>query len=347
MFRRTWKTTSTQTSRATESFLSQYQPGGTATVLCDNWVSRMLQKGEDPLGLGRWSYITLHGKGSKQITIITGYNACPSQGDTTFYQQQQRLLSKLQREHNQQAAPHPRRQFILDSQAWVEHLQAQGHDIILTLDANEPYNPDIPVMASPLSYQTGVPTLAKHHDGKLATLVASCGLKDPLALQHPSRPFPASHNHGTNRIIDYILISPVLMPAVLHSGSLSYHSLMHSDHRAYYLDLDSTILFADPAYEIAPMSSRHLCLQDPRVVQKYKEILHEQLAHHNIIERVESLLEASQNNTWTDTHTTAYQAIDGVITEAMLYAERAVGRRYSSKYQWSPTLKAMAQALRY
>jgi hypothetical protein len=81
---RTWRTTATQTSRAPESFLSQYQPGGTATMVCNNWVSRVLQKGEDPMGLGRWSYITLRGKGAKQITVITAYNANPSQGDTIF-----------------------------------------------------------------------------------------------------------------------------------------------------------------------------------------------------------------------------------------------------------------------
>jgi hypothetical protein len=53
ILRQTWRNFSSQTSRAPESFLSQYQPGGTAiTIICDNWVSRILQKGEDPIGLG-------------------------------------------------------------------------------------------------------------------------------------------------------------------------------------------------------------------------------------------------------------------------------------------------------
>ncbi len=110
--------------------------------------------------LGRWSYITLRGKGTRLITVITAYNASPTRGDTTFFQQQQRLLSALHREHQQQAAPNPRRQFILDLQAWIEHLQQQGHDIILALDANDTYNPDFTVPASPLPYQPGIPTLS-------------------------------------------------------------------------------------------------------------------------------------------------------------------------------------------
>jgi hypothetical protein len=108
MLHRTWKNSSSQTSRVPENFLSQYQPGGTATVVCDNWLSRIIQKGEDPMRLGRWTYMTLKGKGPGLITIITGYNTSPSQGETTFFQQQHCLLSALHRQHNQPAAPHPR-----------------------------------------------------------------------------------------------------------------------------------------------------------------------------------------------------------------------------------------------
>lgn len=51
-------------------------------VVCGNWVSSVVAKGEDPLGLGRWSYVTLRGKGETKITVVTAYNACQSSGDT-------------------------------------------------------------------------------------------------------------------------------------------------------------------------------------------------------------------------------------------------------------------------
>ncbi len=66
-----------------------------------------MAKGEDPIGLGRWSYITLRGKGTKLITVITAYNASLTKGDTTFFQHQQRLLSALHRDLKQQATPNP------------------------------------------------------------------------------------------------------------------------------------------------------------------------------------------------------------------------------------------------
>jgi hypothetical protein len=154
----------------------------------------------------------------------------------------------------------------MDLQSWVEHLQAQGHDIIISLDANKPYNPDIPMQAHPLQYRPGPPNLSKTHDGKLATLVASCSLSDPMAYQHPSRPFPASNNRGSYRIV-YILVSSTLKPAVLQSGSLPFYSLVHSNRHAYCLDLDPTILIADPGYKRASASRRYLHLHDPRVVK--------------------------------------------------------------------------------
>jgi hypothetical protein len=73
----------------------------------------------------------------------------------------------------------------------ISYLQEQGHKIILTLDSNDSYDPDTTHTPHPLLYAPHKPTLSTTHDGKLATLIASCGLIDPLAHQHSSRPFPA------------------------------------------------------------------------------------------------------------------------------------------------------------
>jgi hypothetical protein len=107
---------------------------------------------------------------------------------------------------------------MLDLQSWLEDLIKNDHEIILNMDANEPYNPDIGVHAHPLPYKPGIPTQDHHHDGKLSTLVSTCKLFDPLAAQHPDRPFPASYFRGTT-LIDYTFVSPRLQNAVLRSGS--------------------------------------------------------------------------------------------------------------------------------
>jgi len=62
IFRGTWKSSVLQPSRTPEPFLSTHQPGGTLTAVCDNWTSHVIMKGEDPFGIGRWSYITQRAK---------------------------------------------------------------------------------------------------------------------------------------------------------------------------------------------------------------------------------------------------------------------------------------------
>jgi hypothetical protein len=163
------------------------------TTICNNWTSRILEKGSDPYGLGRWSFFILQGKGKVEIAIITAYQVCSatltSLGPTTYARQQERLLSNNLREADILTQPNPRRQFILDLQAWVEHLILMNHDIILSLDANEDYTTSIPQL-SPLTYTPGKHILNTKHDGTLATLLKTCGLVDPVIIHHSTKPPP-------------------------------------------------------------------------------------------------------------------------------------------------------------
>lgn len=145
--------------------MSQYQPGGTATVLCNNWTSCLITNGEDPLGLGRWSFITLRGKGTKKVTIITAYNASLTYGDRTN-NRQQRVLSHLHIAHKQHISANPRRQFILDLQAWIKELIHQEHEIILAIDANDSYDPDTSTNEHPLTYVKVVPCMYEQQYGQ-------------------------------------------------------------------------------------------------------------------------------------------------------------------------------------
>jgi hypothetical protein len=88
---------------------------------------------------------------------------------------------------------------------------AQGHDIVLAMDANTAYDPDTTVPIHPFPFQSGIPTIDKKHDGTLATLVATCGLSDPLAHQLNSHPFPPSHIRES-KWIDFILLTSALLP---------------------------------------------------------------------------------------------------------------------------------------
>jgi len=228
----------------------------------------------------------------------------------------------------------------------LESKIAEGHELIIGMDANDSYKPDVVGTVQPLEYSPDRPTVSKVNYGQLSTLIATCGLRDPLALQHSSRPFPASHIRGTKRI-DYILVTPRIEPTVLNSGSLAFHSLFHSDHRAYYIDLDALLLFADPAFVIAPPCYRRLQLLDPMLKNQYQDILHEQLVYHKVYDKVKALQEVFDAGSWTVVHIAEYQKLDELITETMLHSERNTGKRVSTRFEWSPILKKSVQAFRY
>jgi hypothetical protein len=156
-----------------------------------------------------------------------------SYGDTTTYQQQTCLLSTLFQEHNNFTPPNPHYQFILDLQAWLQHLVHESHEVISALDANKSYNADKTHIPCPVDPFNNKPTIHNQDGVKLATLI-SCNLFDPLAQHHPTRPFPASHQCGT-QCIDFILTTSGVWHSAISSGCLPFNSLFHSDHRPYYV----------------------------------------------------------------------------------------------------------------
>jgi len=346
MLRRVWPLWPLCHSKSPEIFNSSYKPGGTATILCDNWISRIISKGEDPLGLGRWSCMTLRGKGSCLITLVTAYCPSTAPGESTNYRQQYRTLINIFHRQNLQMSTNLTRQFFLDLQSWLEHLIDQDHQIILCLDANSTYDLDQYHEACPLTYVPGSPTQSNRHDGKLGTLIATCHFSDPLARQHSTRPFPASNVRGTE-CIDFILTSPSLFSLVLRSGCLPQYSVFNSDHHTYYVDFDASLLFSDPTYEISRPIARPLWVQDPRLVEKYCTILDWKLSYYKVYEALNKIMADIHSGHKSPSLQTDYNTLDTIITECMLHAEWKAAWKKPTKYAWSPKLSSMVYRLRF
>jgi hypothetical protein len=96
--------------------------------------------GEDPWGLGRFSFIGTEGKKidkkQRQLMFITMYRVCKQttkKADaTTIYRQEWNLLW-----NNGAVNPNPRTQVIEDLISFIQSNQQQGYKIILAGDANE------------------------------------------------------------------------------------------------------------------------------------------------------------------------------------------------------------------
>eukprot|EP00957_Ditylum_brightwellii_P079977 6082145-Ditylum_brightwellii.AAC.1 len=79
-----------------EQTKSNFQPGGTATLVTDKWTSYICNSGKDKLG--RWTYTTLKGKSGQRVTIVSTYCDCDNNlaqaGSQICWKQQWCFLKK-------------------------------------------------------------------------------------------------------------------------------------------------------------------------------------------------------------------------------------------------------------
>jgi hypothetical protein len=107
--------------------------------------------------------------------------------------------------------------------------------------------------------------------------------------------------------------------------------VFQSDHRPCFIDIDVSQAFDGKTPEICPPCQRQLQLHDPRIIKQYLEKLHQQFEIHKIPEKVTALRQ--DYNQWADHHQLEYEKLDKLITEAMLYAERQSGSKYTKTYK--------------
>lgn len=186
----------------------------------------------------------------------------------------------------------------------------------------------------------------KYHDGSLQSLALSCGLIDILSIHHSERPFPPTYLRGKKRI-DYMLISASLQESVIRSGILPFNSIFDGDHRPCFLDLNGTQLFGGDTPPLVSPCQRSLQLSDPRRTNNYRTVLHEQLQYHNVFDKCKNLKIVADTKQWSSEHTDLYNSLDQTITESMLFAEQACSRKYTKRFDWSPTLVVAVETVRF
>ena len=192
----------------TDTEQSTYLPGGTATIVNEPWTSKTSST-TDPTGMGRWSEISLQGRNHKSITIITAYRVCINNSgthddNTAFSQQWKHLLS------TNNTSPDPRKEIFNDLTNRITALRERKSEVIILIDANE--------------------HMYQRSKGRLPKWVQDNQLIDIHALRHDSADEPETQKRGTHRI-DFIFISPPLIPFITASGILPYNTLGKGDHR--------------------------------------------------------------------------------------------------------------------
>jgi hypothetical protein len=223
---------------------SSFKPGWTASAALGKMVHRVVKTGPDDTGCGRWSYITFNGKDNKHITVINAYIVCSQRdlGDTAVSKQQQCIQYA-----DDELRPYvldPHKQTLIDLQYFVQELQQEGDDVILFLDANQ----DEHQTYRSQEHNECFNTKSGFHvddsiDGSLHTFMVNCGLTNALTDVH-SEQVPNTHIRGYKQIY-FDLVTYGIRPCIKAIGLLD-ESILKSDHRAIFLDLNIILLLGAP-----------------------------------------------------------------------------------------------------
>ncbi|WP_317204821.1 hypothetical protein, partial [Janthinobacterium sp.] len=252
-------------SSAKLNWHGDYQPGGTAVSVRNEWASRFLAKGSD--SMGRWSWLTLTGQGTTKITFISAYWVCDGAAESEITSKTARSQQEWLYADRGLPQVDLRKQFVADIISTVTEFQRAGHEIVAMMDANEP---------------SGSGTAAD-------AISLACGLRDAHTLSMTATKPPATHQRGSEKI-DFILVSPGTALAIRAASILPLHDGYLSDHRALVVDFDAATLFSAKTSAIVAVKSRQLTSTNPTAVQAYVKHMLQHIDHHRIEDRLARLV---------------------------------------------------------
>ena len=290
-----------QINSSEEPAIHTYKPGGTGILALRDIVGRLEPSGRGGDPMGRWSYLHLRRKNLPPVTFISAYQVCPRPTNpigNTAYHQQTRALNMHGRTGTQ-----PRKAFIDDLTAQIQHFKTQGHDIILGGDFNESI---------------------QDRNAGLLRLALTTNLIDPFTYHFPHHEDFGTHTTGSRRI-DYILISPRLIHSVKAIGYGPFNYVTNSDHRPIIMDLDTKKLFKDTIDLMPPITFRGVRANDKQSTTIFIETMHNELQQHGAFAQQQNL----DNNT---ANPSTVETLDTIIGTVGDYAEKKCKRRRPEFY---------------
>jgi hypothetical protein len=98
---------------------------------------------------------------------------------------------------------------------------------------------------------------------------------------------PNTHARGSTQIDFHLIISG--LDEHVTDVALLDRSILQSDHSGMFVDLRIEGIFGQHPDKLAPHQFCNLKLDDPRISDKYRKILHKQFENHNVYSRVKDI----------------------------------------------------------
>ena len=270
-----------------------YKPGGTLIVTVGSLTGRVVKQKRDKWG--RWVIQEFTGQGHRRVVLFSVYQPVQKQttsGTITVAAQQESLLRLTQ-----DPIKTPRKAFRRDLSEALRSYTSEQTLILIVGDFNE--------------------QLGLDPDG-MTKIASDFGLIDLMAQRHSSPP-PATYARGSKRL-DYALASPLIGDSLISAGYEEFNARMSSDHRGYFFDFNTTLLFGSATQSLVTQQKRGLSTSNVHQVTEYIREKHRILfGHHNASSR------ALQLSLPGNRHEQA-ERLDSDVLAASLAAETKVRR---------------------
>ena len=188
------------------------------------------------------------GRQGRRIIIITCYrvsqvSSVGLEDTNTAFIQQQTILRKSGLQ-----SPCPRKECLAELANFIIMVEAKGHEVILSIDANEAVYSYRSALPEFLSQTTLVDTISHMH-GDLA---------------------PKTYLRGHRRI-DYVFASESLLPHLRRSGHLGILDAIPSDHVGIWLDFDGTEIVRGATEQLGSIQQKPFTMRDTTQLKKFTD----------------------------------------------------------------------------
>ena len=237
---------------------TKWQLGGHAIVSRDEISRRVHKYDHDNRQIGRWTSQLIKGKENLNTRVVSVYVPRPSKDYThqRIFCQQQTALLKLG------VSGAVLTIFWSDFWAQIDKWLEQGNSLIIDGD----WNTDIrnKEFLKPFEERNLIPAVHSKHGYDL----------------------PATHNAGSLPIDEIFLSSTIELK---NSGYLE-HGHSSGDHRLVWVDVTKKSTIGDKLPPITTFQARKLKCTDPRVVDRYNQLLKRYLMKERYMQRLEKLV---------------------------------------------------------
>ena len=293
---------------------SLFQPGGTAIITRGDLSLRHMESLGDTRKMGRWSSSLFRGKDQIRIRVVSIYvpHLNKTHGKINVYSQHQDALLTMGVTQN------PITVFWTDFWDQIDKWLQEGEQLILAGDWNTDVRQEL-----------------------FADKFISRGLIPAITTFHGKRG-PETHSRGT-KPIDEIFLSVGL--DVQACGYLE-HGTTLGDHRPLWVDISKTSALGSKFQNFPNHRARRLKASDPRILNRYNNILDEYFTKNNVYVRLKTL-SLHLSDTISEKDIKEYEKLDRLREIGMRNAESKCRKLCLGAVEWSPILQLARDRIKY